>query len=88
MIMWSHPELVLWWDGLLLDNREDWNEDLAIADGAGYHDIKELENGKLTFVESNKLTVRYHKISAKMLDSLKSQLNQSKLTPVASFQEV
>ena len=39
-ITWSQPEIVLWWDGIQLDNREDWNEDWAIVDGAGYHDIQ------------------------------------------------
>ena len=34
-IIWSQPEIVLWWDGILLDNRENWNEDWAIVDGAG-----------------------------------------------------
>ena len=32
--------MALWWDGLQLDSREDWNEDWAIVDGAGYHDIQ------------------------------------------------
>ena len=36
----SEPEVALWWDGLQLDSREDWNEDWAIVDGAGYHDIQ------------------------------------------------
>ena len=44
-------------------------------DGAGYFDIQELENGNLAFVESNKLTVRYHEISVDVLDAMKWQLN-------------
>ena len=44
-------------------------------DGAGYFDIQELENGNLAFVESNKLTVRYHEISVDVLDPMKRQLN-------------
>ena len=44
-------------------------------DGAGYFDIQELENGNLAFVESNKLTVRYHEISVDFLDAMKRQLN-------------
>ena len=39
-VTWSQPEVVLWWDGIQLDSREDWNEDWAIVDGAGYHDIQ------------------------------------------------
>ena len=38
-------------------------------------DIQELENGNLAFVESNKLTVRYHEISVEILDFLRDQLN-------------
>merc|ERR1711892_483506 len=81
-IRWSQPEVALWWDGLLLGNREDWNEDWAIVDGAGYHDIQELEDGNLAFVESNKLTVRYHEIPVSVLDSMKKQLSPSKITSV------
>ena len=44
-------------------------------DGAGYFDIQELENGNLAFVESNKLTVRYHEISVDVLDAMKRQLH-------------
>ena len=87
IILWSQPEVVLWWDGLLLDNREDWNEDWAIVDGAGYHDIQELENGNLAFVESNKLTVRYHEISAHVLESLKTQLKGANAVPKSTLPE-
>ena len=54
--------------------REDWNEDWAIVDGAGYFDMQELEEGGLVFVESNKLTVRYHTVSPTTLQWLKVQL--------------
>ena len=87
----SEPEVALWWDGLQLDSREDWNEDWAIVDGAGYHDIQvgfsrgkmtvmmmvrvqELEDGSVVFVESNKLTVRYHTICPRTIQGLKQQL--------------
>ena len=80
-VRWSQPELVLWWDGVQLGDREDWNEDWAIVDGAGYHDIQELEDGSLAFVESNKLTVRYHEISAELVDGLRGQLAKSSASP-------
>ena len=32
---WSQPEIAIWWDGIQLDDREEWNEDWAIVDGAG-----------------------------------------------------
>ena len=47
-------------------------------DGAGYFDIQELENGNLAFVESNKLTVRYHEISVDVLNAMKKQLYSTK----------
>ena len=72
---WSQPEIAIWWDGIQLDDREEWNEDWAIVDGAGYFDIQELENGNLAFVESNKLTVRYHEISVDVLEAMKRQLD-------------
>jgi len=85
--MWSQPEIILWWDGVLLDDREEWNEDWAIVDGAGYHDIQELENGNLAFVESNKLTVRYHEISVDIINALKSQIDPfSRLSAVNLFE--
>ena len=73
-VRWSQPEVVLWWDGVQLGDREDWNEDWAIVDGAGYHDIQELHDGNLAFVESNKLTVRYHEIPSVLLEGLRGQL--------------
>ena len=54
--------------------REDWNEDWAIVDGAGYFDMQEVAEGQLVLVESNKLTVRYHAISPVTLHWLKLQL--------------
>ena len=41
---WCQPEIALWWDGIQLDDREDWNEDWAIVDGAGYFDIQGLDS--------------------------------------------
>ena len=55
-------------------HREDWNEDWAIVDGAGYFDIQEVEEGELVFVESNKLTVRFHAIAPTTVQWLKTQL--------------
>ena len=80
-VRWSQPEVAVWWDGVQLDGREDWNEDWAIVDGAGYHDIQELPNGGLAFVESNKLTVRYHEIEVNLVDGLKCQLDQDCRVP-------
>lgn len=80
-LKWSEPEIVLWWDGILLDKREDWNEDWAIVDGAGYADFQELQNGNLALVESNKLTVRYHEIDVSLLTSMKKQLTMKRCKP-------
>ena len=56
-------------------------------DGAGYFDIQELENGNLAFVESNKLTVRYHEISVDIINALKSQIDPfSRLSAVNLFE--
>ena len=73
-LAWAQPEVAIWWDGIQLDDRDDWNEDWAIVDGAGYHDIQELDDGRVVFVESNKLTVRYHEIDQKTIQFLKTQL--------------
>ena len=43
-------------------------------DGAGYFDIQEVEEGELVFVESNKLTVRFHAIAPTTVQWLKTQL--------------
>ena len=74
LLRWSQPEIALWWDGIQLDDREDWNEDWAIVDGAGYFDIQETADGGLAFVESNKLTVRYHEIPPGVIGIMKDQL--------------
>ena len=71
-IRWSQPEIVLWWDGLFLDSREDWNADWAIVDGPGYADWLE-EDGALSFVESNKLAVRFHRLEPRILWHLRHQ---------------
>ena len=55
-------------------SRDDWNEDWAIVDGAGYFDIQEVGEEELVFVESNKLTVRYHTIAKTTVQWLKAQL--------------
>ena len=71
-IRWSQPEVALWWDGLFLDSRDDWNADWAIVDGAGYADWLE-EDGQLSFVASNKLAVRYHRVEPRTLWHLRHQ---------------
>ena len=75
LFRWCQPEIALWWDGIQLDDREDWNEDWAIVDGAGYFDIQETPDGGLAFVESNKLTVRYHEIPPGVVGIMKDQLS-------------
>ena len=49
-ICWSQPEVALWWDGIQLDDRDDWNEDWAIVDGAGYFDIQGADSIDYEFV--------------------------------------
>ena len=82
MIEWSQPELALWWDGeTQLDDREDWNADWAIVDGAGYPDFVEIPMKKdgegycrrLCYVESNKLAVRFHEVDRRSLLFLSRQ---------------
>eukprot|EP00756_Hemistasia_phaeocysticola_P004019 Hpha_TRINITY_DN12585_c0_g1::TRINITY_DN12585_c0_g1_i1::g.50806::m.50806 len=73
-IEWSQPELALWWDGLLLDDREDWNEDWAIVDGCGYADFQEVEGGNLVVVASNKICVRYHEVPSRIVRALERQV--------------
>jgi hypothetical protein len=77
-ISWTEPELALWWDGESLDDRPDWNADWAIVDGPGYPDFTTLPDGTIAFVQSNKLTLRYHTVDARTLAFLKTQqgLNQ------------
>jgi len=77
IMVWSEPELALWYDGEALDERPGWNVDWAIVDGPGYVDFCELHDGTLAFVESNKLTLRFHKVDERILWGLR---NQHKLT--------
>jgi len=70
---WSEPELLLWWDGEALDDRPDWNADWAIVDGPGYPDFCEASDGKLCFVQSNKLTLRFHTVDPRTLWLLRRQ---------------
>jgi len=79
-IRWSQPELALWWDGLFLDSREDWNADWAIVDGPGYADWLE-EDGQLSFVESNKLCVRFHRVDPRLIWHLRHQDTLCDLSP-------
>lgn len=72
-ISWSEPELALWWDGESLDDRPDWNADWAIVDGPGYPDFATLPDGTIAFVQSNKLTLRYHTVDERTLNFLKEQ---------------
>lgn len=72
-IAWGQPELILYWDGVQLDSRDEWNEDWAIVDGSGYADFQEVD-GKLVLVASNKLTVRYHEIDSELLSGMKYDL--------------
>ncbi len=77
--VWSQPELALWWDGESLDDRPGWNADWAIVDGPGYCDFCELPGGTLAFVESNKLTLRMHKVDPRVLHYLGVQGELSEL---------
>jgi hypothetical protein len=72
-MVWSEPELALWYDGEALDERPGWNVDWAIVDGPGYVDFCELPDGKLVFIESNKLTLRFHTVDDRILWLLKNQ---------------
>ena len=72
-IRWNQPEIALWWDGSALEEREGWNPDWAIVDGPGYPDWVEFEDGSLCFVESNKLTVRFHEVQPHLLAALRAQ---------------
>lgn len=72
-MVWSEPELALWWDGETLDDRPGWNADWAIVDGPGYADFAEMTNGRLVFVESNKLTLRFHQVEPRTLFFLRHQ---------------
>ena len=72
-IRWHQPEIVLWWDGPGYEDREDWNEEWSIVDGPGYADWLEYDDGRLAFVASNKLGVRYHIVEPRLLQLLRHQ---------------
>ena len=72
-VQWYQPEIALWWDGPGYEDRPDWNVDVSIVDGPGYPDWLELDDGSLSFVESNKLAVRYHVVEARLLQFLRAQ---------------
>jgi len=72
-MQWSEPELLLWWDGESLDDRPGWNADWAIVDGPGYPDFCELPDGTLGYVQSNKLTLRFHTVDPRTLYCLRAQ---------------
>ncbi len=72
-ISWNQPEIALWWDGAGYEDRSDWNVDVSIVDGPGYPDWLEMEDGSLSFVESNKLAVRYHVVEPRLLQFLRAQ---------------
>ena len=72
-IRWHQPEIVLWWDGPGYEDREDWNEEWSIVDGPGYADWWEDDAGQLSFVQSNKLGVRYHRVEPRLLELLRWQ---------------
>ena len=73
VIQWAQPEIALWWDGVGLAERGDWNPDWAIVDGPGYPDFVEIEEKGLCFIESDKLSVRFHEIEARLLAFLRAQ---------------
>jgi len=74
-IYWSQPDVCLYWDGAKLDDREEWNEDWAIVDGPGYADFQQSHHsGDLVLVESNKLTVRFHRVPRETLECMKETL--------------
>ncbi|CAD7941225.1 unnamed protein product [Amoebophrya sp. A25] len=75
-IRWSQPEIVLFWDGVCFDDStREWSEEYAIVDGPGYADFQEdVETGELIVVESNKLTVRFHRVDTYLVESMKLQL--------------
>ena len=53
--------------------RPGWNADWAIVDGPGYPDFCELPDGTLAFVQSNKLTLRFHTVDPRLLHLLRAQ---------------
>ena len=78
-IEWAQPEIVLWWGGEALADREGWNPDTALVDGFGYCDFVELpsssEEGEneLFFVGSNKLSCRCFRVAPRTLALLDRQ---------------
>lgn len=72
-IGWSQPEVALYWDGTGFEDRPEWNPDWAIVDGPGYPDFAELADGRVVFVESNKLAVRFHEIDPSLVAMLRRQ---------------
>jgi len=72
-IVWSQPEIALYWDGTGFEERPEWNPDWAIVDGPGYPDFAQLADGRLVFVESNKLAVRFHEVEPRLLALLRRQ---------------
>ena len=50
-------------------------------DGPGYPDLQEAETGDILVVESNKLTVRYHKIPESVIAAMRGQLGASGASP-------
>jgi hypothetical protein len=72
-IRWHQPEVVLWWDGPGYEDRGNWNEEWSIVDGPGYADWLEDDLGRLSFVQSNKLGVRYHVVEPRLLELLRHQ---------------
>lgn len=73
VITWTQPEVALYWDGTGFEGRPGWNPDWAIVDGPGYPDWVEYEDGRLAYVESNKLAVRYHEVDPRTLHYLRHQ---------------
>jgi hypothetical protein len=89
-IHWGEPEIFLYWSGVMLDDRADWSEDWAIVDGAGYADFWEEPNGQIYVVESNKLAVRFHKVSLSLIQNLRTQpesIGFPQDKPTADFDE-
>ena len=87
-ICWHQPEIVLWWDGPGYEERDDWNEEWSIVDGPGYADWLEDQHGRLSFVQSNKLGVRYHIVEPRLLELLRHQPELDELPSEAKSLDV